>query len=110
MGGEPSSHTEKTLTCNIQPRPNRPCWAPSCAALAQADAAAVTALVPFCVAKAEQPSEQATLARVRGEDFAFSRSELVMQAGRATAGTSKTPNNSLAITCANSLRTAKPAA
>jgi hypothetical protein len=30
----------------------------------QADAAAVTALVPFCVAKAEQSSEQATLARL----------------------------------------------
>jgi len=32
----------------------------------KADAAAVTALVPFCVAKAEQSSEQATLAKVQG--------------------------------------------
>ena len=73
----------------------------------QADAAAVTALVPFCVAKAEQPSAQATLAKVRAEDSAFSRSDLVMQAGWATVGTSTTPDNALAIACADRLRTAK---
>lgn len=76
----------------------------------QADAAAVTALVPFCMAKAEQPSEQATLAKVKAEDSAFSRGELVMQAGWATVGTSKTPDNALAIACADSLRAAKPGA
>ena len=75
-----------------------------------ADAAAVNALVPFCVAKAEQPSEQAMLAKVRAADSAFSRNELVRQAGWATVGTSKTPDNALAIACASSLRTAKPAA
>jgi hypothetical protein len=76
----------------------------------QADTAAVTALVPFCVAKAEQPSQQAMLAKVKAEDSAFSRSELVMQSGWASVGTSKTADNSLAIACANSLCTAKPAA
>jgi len=76
----------------------------------QADIAAVTALVPFCVAKAEQPSEQVRLAKVKAEESAFSRSELVMQAGWATVGTSKAPDNALAIACANSLRTAKPGA
>lgn len=75
----------------------------------QADAAAVTALVPFCVAKAEQSSEQATLDKVRAEESAFSRHELVMQAGWATVGGSKTPDNALAIACANSLRMAQPA-
>lgn len=73
----------------------------------QADDAAVTALVPFCVAKAEQPSEQTTLAKVRTEDSAFSRSQLVMGAGWATVGGDKTPDNALAIACANSLRMAK---
>ena len=75
-----------------------------------ADAAAVTALVPFCVAKAEQPSEQASLAKVRAEESAFTRSDLVMQAGWATVGASKTPDNPLAIACANSLHIAKPGA
>ena len=73
----------------------------------QADAAAVTVLGPFCVAKAEQPAEQATLARVRAENSAFSRSDLVIQAGWATVGASKMPDNALAIACADKLRMAK---
>ena len=76
----------------------------------QADDAAVTAVVPFCVAKAEQSSEQALLAKVRAETSAFTRSDLVMQAGWATVGSSKTPDNALAIACANSLRVAMPGA
>jgi len=76
----------------------------------QADTAAVTALVPFCVAKAEQSSEQATLAKVRAETSAFSRSDLVIQAGWATVGTSKTPDNALALACADRLRMAKSGA
>ena len=76
----------------------------------QADAAVVTALVPFCVAKAGQVSEQNTLAKVKADDSAFSRSDLVMKAGWATVGESKTPDNALAIACANTLRTAKPGA
>ena len=76
----------------------------------QADTAVVTALVPFCVAKAEQVSEHDTLARLRADDSAFSRSELVMKAGWATVGESKTPDNALAIACANTLRTAKSGA
>jgi hypothetical protein len=74
----------------------------------QADAAVVTALVPFCVAKAEQMSEKDALAKVKAEDSAFSRSELVMKAGWATVGDSKTPDNALAIACASTLRNAKP--
>jgi hypothetical protein len=76
----------------------------------QADAAVVTALVPFCVAKTGQVSEQNTLAKVKADDSAFSRSELVMKAGWATVGDSKTPDNALAIACANTLREAKPGA
>ena len=76
----------------------------------QADAAAVAALVPFCVAKAEQISEQDALAKLKAEDSAFSRSELVMKAGWATVGSSKTPDNALAIACASTLRQAKPGA
>jgi hypothetical protein len=76
----------------------------------QADSAVAAALVPFCVAKAQQVSEQATLAKVKAEHSAFSRSELVMKAGWATVGDSKTPDNALAIACANTLRTAKSGA
>lgn len=72
----------------------------------QADAGALTALVQFCVATAEQ----ATLAKVKAEDSAFSHSELVVKAGWATVGASKTPDNALAIACANSLCMAKPGA
>ena len=68
----------------------------------------VTALVPFCVAKAEQMSQQDTLAKVKTEDSAFSRSELMIKAGWATVGDSKTPDNALAIACASTLRKAKP--
>ena len=73
----------------------------------QAEAAAVAALVPFCVAKAKQVSEQDTLAKVKADDSAFSRSDLVMKAGWATVGESKSPDNALAIACANTLREAK---
>jgi hypothetical protein len=74
----------------------------------QADTAAVTTPVPFCVATAQQPPEQGTLAKVKARDYAFSRSELVTRVGWVTVGPSKTPNNALAVVCANSPRTAKP--
>ena len=73
----------------------------------QADVAAVTALVPFCVAKAEQSSEQATLAKLKAENSPFSRSGMVIQAGWATVGPSKTPDNALALACADRLRMTK---
>ena len=76
----------------------------------RADAAAVMALVPFCVANAEQMSGQDTFAKVKADDSAFSCSDLVMKAGWATVGDSKTPDNALAIACANTLRQAKPGA
>lgn len=76
----------------------------------QADAAAVTALVPFCVAKAEQASEQSALARLKAADSSFSRTELVEQAGWATIGASKTPDEALALACGDRLLTAKPGA
>jgi hypothetical protein len=63
----------------------------------KADTAAVTTPVPFCVATAQQPPEQRALAKVKAEDYAFSRSELVMRAGWVTVGPNKTPDNALAI-------------
>jgi hypothetical protein len=75
--------------------------AASADALAQerADTAAVAALVPFCIAKAEQDTEQTTLAKLRTERSAYSRSDLVQQAGWATLGTAKSPDTALALAC-----------
>jgi hypothetical protein len=73
----------------------------------QADTAVVAALLPFCVAKAEQVSQQATLAKVRAEDSAYTRSDMVMQAGWATVGDKARPDNALATACATSLHSTK---
>jgi hypothetical protein len=133
MGGDLSSHTEKIRHMQYPAWTKPALLGAGCGAIAitfigfsqlgwktsqgatdmaqeQADSAVVTALVPFCVAKAEQVSEHDTLARLRADDSAFSRSELVMKAGWATVGESKTPDNALAIACANALREAKSGA
>jgi hypothetical protein len=67
------------------------------------DSAVVAALVPFCVAKAQQDTNQATLAKLRTEQSGFSQSDLVRQAGWATLGVAKTPDDALAIACAAQL-------
>lgn len=78
-------------------------------ALAQgrAETAVVAALVPFCVAKAEQNTEQATLAKLRTEQSSYSRSDLVEQAGWATLGTAKSPDVALALACSAKLYATK---
>ena len=76
----------------------------------QADTAVISALVPFCVAKAEQASEQTILAKVRAENSSFARNALVRQAGWATVGGSDAPDIALATACANKLRMAKQGA
>jgi hypothetical protein len=76
----------------------------------RADVAVVDTLLPFCVAKAQVATEGAALAKVRAEDSQYSRGELVMQAGWATFGTSKTPDNALATACGDALHAAKSGA
>jgi hypothetical protein len=76
----------------------------------RADTAVVTALLPFCVARAEQVSEQVALAKVRAEDSQYTRGELVMQAGWATFGEGKRPDSTLAEACGDTLHTAKSGA
>lgn len=61
----------------------------------RADTAAIAALVPFCVAKAEAVSEQVTLAKLRAEQSSFSRSDLVTKSGWATLGVAKSPDSAL---------------
>ena len=65
----------------------------------RAETAVVAALVPFCVAKAQEDTEQAALAKLRAEQSSFSRSDLVTKAGWATLGVAKTPDSALARAC-----------
>jgi hypothetical protein len=72
----------------------------------QADAAVVTALVPFCVAKAEQDPDHAKLVKLRGQDSGWDRAQLVREAGWAKlAGDSGSPDYALAEACSNKLKT-----
>lgn len=82
---------------------SRPGWQTSRAAHdfaeARVDAAVVSALVPFCVAKAEKSPDQAMLARVRAEDSSYSRSTLVALAGWAVVGDATRQGNARAEKC-----------
>jgi hypothetical protein len=73
----------------------------------RADAAVVTALVPFCVVKAQQDPDHATLAKFQSEQSSYSRSDLVMQAGWATVGSKTAPDNALARACSDKLHAMK---
>jgi hypothetical protein len=64
------------------------------------DTAVVAALVPFCVAKAQEDTEQAALAKFRAEQSSFSRYDLVIKAGWATFAVANAPDSGLARACA----------
>jgi hypothetical protein len=69
----------------------------------RAETAVVAALVPFCIAKAEQGAEKATLAKLQAEQSSYSRSDLVVQAGWATLRAGEEPNSALAHACSAQL-------
>jgi len=69
----------------------------------RADTAVVAALVPFCVAKAQEGTEQVALAKFRSEQSSYSRSDLVTKAGWATFGVGKSPDSALARACSATL-------
>jgi hypothetical protein len=69
----------------------------------RADTAVVAALVPFCVAKAQQDPDKAVLAKFQAEQSSYSRSDMVMKAGWATLGNEKSPDDALAGACADKL-------
>lgn len=73
----------------------------------RADTAVVAALVPFCVAKAQQDGEQTALAKFQAEQSSYSRSDLVQQAGWATLGVAKSPDSALARACSAKLYATK---
>jgi hypothetical protein len=69
----------------------------------RAEAAVVSALVPFCVAKAQQDPDRASFTKFQTEQSSYSRSDLVMKAGWATIGGKTTPDNALARACSDKL-------
>jgi hypothetical protein len=73
----------------------------------RSDTAVVSAMVPFCIAKAQMDPDKAALTKFQGEQSSYSRSDLVMKAGWATLGGKTTPDNALARACSDKLYVAK---
>lgn len=69
----------------------------------RADTAVVAALVPFCVAKAQQEGEGLKLVKLRAEQSSYSRSQLVRDSGWATVLGMASPDGALASACADKL-------
>ena len=73
----------------------------------RASTAVVTALVPFCVAKAQLDPDKTVVAKMQAETAWYSRSDMVMKAGWATVGDDKSPDSALARACADKLGSAR---
>jgi len=73
----------------------------------RATTAVVTALVPFCVAKAQLDPDKTVFAKMQAEKAWYSRSDMVMKAGWATLGDDKSPDSALARACGDKLSSAK---
>jgi hypothetical protein len=70
----------------------------------RADTAVVAALVPFCVAKAQQDAEAAKMAKFRAESSSYTRTQLVSDSGWATfLGATSSPDYGLVRACAEKL-------
>jgi hypothetical protein len=75
-------------------------------AVERSTVAVTSALVPFCVAKAEQDANVAGLAKMRAETSSYTRSGLVQTAGWATMPGMTSPDSALASACSDKLMTA----
>ena len=73
----------------------------------RASTAVVAALVPFCIAKAQQDPDKAVFAKFQAETSSYSRSNMVVKAGWATVGGEASPDNALARACSDKLSSAK---
>jgi hypothetical protein len=67
----------------------------------------VAALVPFCVAKAQQDPDKGIYAKLQSETSSWSRTDLVMKAGWATVGSERSLDTDLARACSEKLTSAK---
>lgn len=73
----------------------------------QAGAAVAAALVPFCIAKAEQDPDPSKLVKFRAETSSWSSSQIVRDAGWATTPGMTSPDGALASACSEKLHLAK---
>jgi hypothetical protein len=72
----------------------------------QSSVAVVSALVPFCVAKAQGDADPAKMVKFKGETSSYSRSDIVRSAGWATMPGMAAPDYALAEACATRMQTA----
>jgi hypothetical protein len=72
----------------------------------RASAAVVSALVPFCMAKAQHDVDPAKLAKFKSETSSYSRSDLVRSSGWATLPGMTAPDYALAQVCSERLQSA----
>ena len=71
----------------------------------RADAAVVTAMVPFCIVKAKADADATLLVKIKAEQSSYSRADMVMKAGWATLNAAKFGDNALARACSEQLHT-----
>jgi hypothetical protein len=69
----------------------------------QTDTAVVAALVPFCVAKAQQDTDLGKLVKLRKEESSYTRRGMVSDDGWATLAGATAPNAGLADACSDKL-------
>jgi hypothetical protein len=69
----------------------------------RSDTAVVTALVPFCITKAQHDPDQATLVKLKAEQSSYTRNDLVSKAGWATLGGNASPDDRVARACSDKL-------
>ena len=69
----------------------------------RADVAVASALVPFCIAKAQQASASENLAKFQTAPSSWSRTEIVRAAGWATLDGMASPDSALARACSDRL-------
>ena len=72
----------------------------------EASEAVVTAMVPFCIAKAKMDSNGGSMTKFRAETSSYARTQMVQTAGWATLGAATTPDYALATACSDKLFTA----
>ena len=70
----------------------------------RADSAVVAARVPFRAANAEWDPDQAKLAKLKGEQSSYNRSQLVSDSGWAALPGMTTPDRGLVSACSEKLQ------
>ena len=72
----------------------------------QVSEALITAMVPFCVAKAKLDQDGGTMTKFRAESSSYARTQIVQAAGWATLAGATTSDYALASACSDRLKSA----